>query len=113
MDFRTKLIRMLEYYAKILLATTLLLGLLFVLAILAESGKERISPINIVRDMLPGILATGMAILLASNFVATLYELDDWRDGARHILRGMLGQPTMRPIIIVSLTYDRCAGIMR
>ena len=49
--------------------------------LVAELGKEQILLINIVRDMLPGILAVGMAVFLASNFVATLYALDGWRDG--------------------------------
>lgn len=110
--------RMLIYYGRILLATTAFLGLLLILAILAELytalDEEQIAPDNLshlftvpgiglrlIRDMLPGILAVSAALFLASNFIASLYKLSNWREGAGHIRRCIFGQPAFAPFVLV------------
>jgi regulator of protease activity HflC (stomatin/prohibitin superfamily) len=102
MDAKTKIVKMLRYSVKVMLAVMLVFGTLFILAFLAELGKASFSLLNVIRNMLPGALGIGAAIVLASHFVATLYALDNWVDGATHIIRGIFGQPTMKPIMIVS-----------
>jgi len=94
--------RVLLYYGKMLLAATAFLGLLFILAILTELPGERISPVNILRDMLPGVLAVSTALFVASKFIASLYKLNNWREGTGHIWRCTFGQPSFRPFVLVS-----------
>lgn len=99
---KQKLIKLLKYWGKILLAAGAFLGSLLILAILAELHKEQTSPINIACDMLPGILAIGAALILASNFVASLYDLKNRCEGFGHIWRCMFGQPSFKPLVLVS-----------
>lgn len=112
---RFNLTRILLYYGKVLLAAAAFLGPLSILAILAELDKERISLNNIARlfavpgiyprltrDMLPGMLAVSAAIFLASSFIASLYELNNWRKGAGHIWRCIFGQSSFSPFVIVA-----------
>jgi len=101
-----------------LLAAAAFLTLLLILAILtefyAEFDRERTLLGNLshlfavpgvgwrlIRDTLPGILAAGAALFLASNFIASLYELISWREGTEHILRCTFGQSAFAPFIRV------------
>lgn len=107
--------KILRYYGKILLALVAFLGLLLILAIAAELYKEHVPPgdldllfaipgiqLRLIRDMLPGILAVSAAFFLASNFTASLHELNNWREGAGHIRRCTFGQPTFSPFVRVA-----------
>jgi regulator of protease activity HflC (stomatin/prohibitin superfamily) len=107
--------KMFVCYGKMLLAAVVFLDLLFILGIPAELYKERISLtdlphlfavpgiyLRLARDMLPGIFAASAALFLASNFVASLYKLSNWREGTRHILRCTFGQPSFPPFAVVS-----------
>jgi regulator of protease activity HflC (stomatin/prohibitin superfamily) len=94
--------RIFAFLGKVLLAAAVLLGPLFVLAALPELLKEQISLRNILRNMLPGILAEFVAFFLASRFITSLYELRSWREGAGHIVRCALGRPSFPPFVIAS-----------
>jgi regulator of protease activity HflC (stomatin/prohibitin superfamily) len=101
-DTKQKIIKILTYCAKILRAAAVLLGPLLILAILTERHKGQLSAINVARDMLPGVLAIGAALILASNFVASLYDLKNRCEGFGHIWRCMFGQPSFKPLVLVS-----------
>jgi regulator of protease activity HflC (stomatin/prohibitin superfamily) len=94
--------RILSFYGKVLVAAVALLGVLSILAILAELSQERIRLINIIRDILPGIVAVGTALFLASNFVASLYDLKNWREGAGHIVHCIFDRPGFPPFLVAS-----------
>ena len=101
MDPKAKIIKLLKYLRGLFLAATVFLVPLLILAILPELFKEQVSWINIMRNTLPGLLAAGTAFFLASRFVEALYDLSDWREGAKHIWRGIFGQPSFRPFVMV------------
>jgi hypothetical protein len=94
--------RIFAFLGKVLLAAAVLLVPLFVLAALPELLKEQISLRNILRNMLPGILAEFLAFFLASRFIASLYELRSWREGAGHIVRCVLDRPSFPPFVVAS-----------
>jgi regulator of protease activity HflC (stomatin/prohibitin superfamily) len=99
---KQKIIKVLKYYGRILRAAVVLLGPLLILAFLTERYCGQLSAINVVRDMAPGIFAIIAAFWLASKFVASLYGLNDWREGAGHIWCCMFGQPSFKPFVLVS-----------
>jgi regulator of protease activity HflC (stomatin/prohibitin superfamily) len=110
---RDRLVRKLKYYGTILLAVLMFLGALVVLAIPAELHRQSIAADNTSRpdtpglgwwpilDILPGVFAAGAAFLIASSFLASLYDLHSWRDGARHIWRCIFGQVSFEPYVRV------------
>ena len=104
--------RLIEYNRRVFRASAVVLGPLVVLGFVTEWYRTRVSPlelflqsefyVRLVINMLPGLLAVGAAYLIASRFVAGMYGLKDWREGADHIKRCVFGQPTKRPTLVVS-----------
>lgn len=118
MDRKTKIRKTLVYLGKMLLAVMTFLSVLFTLAILTEIYTEfdkehtllgNLSHLfdvprigwRLLRDTLPGILAAGAAFFLASNFLASFYDLSNWRAGTDHIMRCVFGQRAFAPFVHV------------
>jgi hypothetical protein len=99
---------MAKYFGRILLAMAVVFVPLLILAVVAELYKQRTSPsdlwvgLRLIRDMMPALLAVGVALLLTAKFVEVLYALDGWQDGLGHVWRGIFGRRSFGPLVLVS-----------
>ena len=111
----------LQYYFKLLLALVLFTALL-TLAIPAElyGSSTRVAELggflglrrNLLRlmvDLLPGLLAIGAALVMASTFVASFYKLSR-HEATEHIWRSIFGQHSFSPFIMVAEGQVRPGG---
>ena len=104
--------RLLEYNRRVFRASVVVLGPLAVLGFMTEWYRTQTSLpeailqlgfyVNLVINMLPGLLAVGAVYFIASHFVAAMYGLKDWSEGADHLKRCVFGQPTKKPTLVVT-----------
>jgi regulator of protease activity HflC (stomatin/prohibitin superfamily) len=104
--------RLLEYNRRVFRASAVVLGPLTVLGFLTAWYRSQIPLLEailqigfygrVIANMLPGLLAVGAAYFIASHFVAGMYGLKSWREGADHLSRCVFGQPTKKPTLVVT-----------